>query len=134
MKLLATLLLAASLSGCFGPQPRAPQGTLEQIEAAEIGAQNLSASITNLACTKFQLGKCIEPGKALDPDTATRYQGEVQEVRRTLRAAKGIGAGNVGQCMGLSRTSEQCLAAARQIFFELEKRVLEAQAQAQGAK
>lgn len=128
MKLLAALLFSLSLSGCIGPQPRAPQGVLEQIEAAEIGAQKLSASVTNLACTKFTAGKCIEPGKALDPDTASRYQGEVQEVRKTLRQARDIGAGSVGLCMGQARTSEQCLAAARQIFNELERQVLEAQA------
>lgn len=130
MRLLVMLVLSLSLLGCAtGPQPRAPDGVLEQIEAAEIGAQNMSASITNLACTQFAAGKCIEPGKALDPDTAAKYQGEVQEVRRTLRAAKGIGAGSVGQCMGIARTSEQCLAAARQIFFELERKVLQAQTQ-----
>jgi hypothetical protein len=112
--------------------PRAPQGVLEQIEAADISAQRLSASVTNLTCTKFLNKKCIEPGKAFDPDDGIKYQGQAQEIRKWLRAASAIGAGQVGQCMGVARTAEQCLAAARQLLTQLEQRVLDAQAQ--GAK
>jgi len=130
--MIRTLILAATLALCgcaTGPQPREPDGTLEEIERADLAARKASASITNLTCTQFVMGKCVEPGKSFDPDTGIKYQGEVQEIRRWLRQAGSIGAGSVGLCMGVARTQEQCLAAARSLLADLERRVLEAQAQ-----
>jgi hypothetical protein len=131
---ITLLFIAALLYGCPANMPRAPQGILEEIEAVDIAAQRVSASIVNLTCTKFLNQKCIEPGKAFDPDDGIKYQGQAQDIRKQLRIASSIGSGQVGQCMGQARTAEQCLAATRQILAELERRVLEAQAQAQGAK
>lgn len=131
---LLVLVAASLLVGCPANMPRAPQGVLEQIEAAEIGAQRASASIVNLTCTKFLNQRCVEPGKFFDPDDGIKYQAQAQELRKQLRIAASIGAGQVGQCLGQARTAEQCLAAARQLLAELERKVLEAQAQSQGAK
>lgn len=133
MRAIGLVVAAGLLAGCPANMPRAPQGVLEQIEAADIGAQRASASITNLTCTKFLNQRCVEPGKFFDPDDGIKYQGQAQEIRKHLRTAASIGAGQVGQCIGQARTAEQCLAAARQLLAELERKVLEAQAQ-QGVK
>lgn len=125
---LAALLALAS---CFTMPPRAPSGILEEIEAAEITAQELSASATNLTCTKFVAGNCVEPGKAFSPDAGLRYQQQFQDVRKALRTAKALGKGGVAECLGAARAQAACLAAAKGLMAELEQQVLQAQ---QGAK
>lgn len=126
------LLLAAllALASCF-TMPKAPSGVLEEIEAAEITAQELSASATNLTCTKFVAGNCVEPGKAFSPDAGLRYQQQFQDVRKALRTAKALGKGGVAECLGAARAQAACLAAAKGLMAELEQQVLKAQ---QGAK
>jgi hypothetical protein len=124
------LILAAALAGCVAQMPRAPANILEQIEASEVTAQQLSASIVNLTCTRFEASRCVEPGKAFTPDQGIRYHGRAQEARAALRTAKTLGTGQVGDCLGAKRDQAACLAAARGLIAELERVVL----QAEGAK
>ena len=130
LKFYLLLALAALVGACTAVMPRAPANVLEQIEAAEVTAQQLSASIVNLTCTKFEAGRCIEPGKAFSPDQGSRYHKRAQEAREALRTAKTLGAGQVGECLGEKRDQAACLAAARGLIAELERVVL----QAEGAK
>lgn len=119
-----------ALAGCF-TMPKVPSGILEEIEAAEITAQELSASATNLTCTKFVAGNCAEPGKSFSPDMGSRLQQQFQDVRKALRTSKAMGAGGIAECLGAARTQAGCLAAARGLMAELESQVLQAQ---QGVK
>ena len=100
---------------------------LEQIEAAELTAQQLGASVTNLTCTKFAAGACVEPGKAFMPDAGLRYHGQVQQARGALKTAKALGTGGIGECLGAPRNQVQCLSAARALLAQLETEVLKAQ-------
>lgn len=129
LKLCVTIALAALLASC-GQMPRAPASMLEQIEAAEVTAQQLGASITNLTCTQFITQRCVEPGKAFSPDIGLRLHGKVQDARSALRTAKTLGAGDVAECLGQTRGQAACLSAVRALLGELERTVL----QAQGAK
>jgi len=130
LRILPILAALVLLGGCPAMPPKVPVTPLEQIEAAEVTAQQLGTSITTLTCTKFVAGKCAEPGKALMPAAALKYHDQVQSARGALRVAAGIADGQVGLCMGQQRTQVACLAAARLILIELERIVL----QQQGAK
>jgi len=126
--LLFTLLTAFALAGCPTISPKAPSGILEQIEAAELTAQQLSASIVSLTCTKFVSQKCVEPGKAFMPDTAIKHHAQVQKARDALKTTLAIGAGQVGECLGATRTQAACLSSAKLLLAELERIVLQSQA------
>lgn len=129
MKATKLCVVLALLAGCAMTPVRAPKNVLEQVEAAELSAQQLSASITSLTCTRFAEKRCAEPGKAFLPDKAIEYHDAVQRARGALKATLAIGTGEVGDCMGEKRTQANCLASARAILAELERAVLE-----QGAK
>jgi hypothetical protein len=128
LELLAVLAAVAMLVGCAASGARMPQGPLEQIEAAEITAQEVSASIVRLTCTKYLATKCIEPGKSFGAEEGIKLHDRVQDARQALRAAKAIGSGQVGACLGEQRTQIACIAAARLVINELERKVLEQQA------
>ena len=125
MGVCLAVAVAIALGGCVAT-PRAPSGPLETIEAAELTAQQLGTSILTLTCTKFQQGKCIEPGKAFMPDKGLAYFDQVQSARAGLRAAVVIGAEGLGQCLGEMRTQAACIAAAQALLREMERRVIEA--------
>ena len=126
---IRTLLVAAALllAGCPASMPKAPAGILEQIEAAELTAQQMGASIVSLTCTKFVAQKCVEPGKAFNPDAAIKHHETVQKVRAAFKTALGIGAGGIGECLGAKRNQEACFNAAKLLLTELERTVLQAQ-------
>lgn len=122
----AAVVVTAALAGC-GVMPERPKTVFEQIEAAEITAQQLGASIVSLTCGRFEGKRCVEPGKAFTPDEAIRHHQRVQDARKALRTAAAIGAGGVGECLGEPRNQVACLAAARSLLTELERKVIEAQ-------
>jgi hypothetical protein len=128
MRALLIVVLSLALAGCAVPGARAPQGPLEQIEAIELTAQEVSAGIVRLTCTQYVAKKCVEPGKTFDAEQGTANHELVQKARGALRAARGIKAGQVGECLGAQRTQAACIAAARLIINELERKVLEHQA------
>lgn len=122
MKRLLLLAVLIAIPGCaLMPQP--PKTTLEQIEQAEISAQEVSASIVNLTCSKFVAKQCAEPGKAFLPDEGAKYHDQVQRVRGALRVASTLSAGSVGQCLGETRSQVGCLAAARVLLGQIEMKV-----------
>jgi len=123
---LACLSLGFALGGC-GSIPRAPQGILEQIEAAELSLQQLSESITNLTCTQYVARKCVEPGKTFDADTGIAHRDKVQQARAALRSTLTLGGGQIGECLGEKRTQQACLAAVKLVLIEMERKVLQAQ-------
>jgi hypothetical protein len=118
------LLMVFLLTGCLAENPRAPSGVLEQIEAAEITAQQLATSITNQTCTEFLAGKCAEPGKSLMPDKALPAFDKVQEVRAHLRRAATLSGGGLADCLGKPRSQSACLAAAKAVLLEIERALL----------
>lgn len=120
MKTLHLVLVVLLLAGCPANMPRAPQGTLEGIEAAELTAQQLSASITNLTCTKFVAKKCAEPGKAFDPDQGKQYHDIVQKYRAALKTASTTPFGQTADCLGVKRSADSCLAVVRAGLAQLE--------------
>ena len=119
------VLASAIVVGCALSPVRAPKNVLEQIEAAELSAQQLSASITSLTCTRFVEKRCVEPGKAFLPDKAIEYHDAVQRARGALKASLAIVTGQVGECLGEKRIQAACLASARAILAELERVVIE---------
>lgn len=112
------------LTSCTSPER--PRTVLEQIEAAEITAQQVEASILNLTCTKFHVKQCVEPGKVLMPDKAMELFTKAEEVRAALRTATTLGADNIGSCLGQTRTQAACLSAARALLLQLETYLLNA--------
>ena len=126
--IIATLLLVAAgfLTGC-GTMVRAPANTLEAIEAAEVTAQEVSASVVNLTCTKFVAKKCVEPGKAFSPDQGSELHAQVQDARRALRVAKDLKDGQIGECLGQTRSQVACLNAVKALLAQIETRILQAQ-------
>ena len=138
MKKLLLCCIAVLLAGCPAIPPKAPSGPLEIIEAAEITAQQVSAQIVALTCTKFEsvlgqsakpgLGRCLEPGKVLRPSAAITYHDKVQDVRGGLKQALAIPVDGVGQCMGEKRTQAACIATARLLLNELERSLISMQA------
>jgi hypothetical protein len=125
MKAWNVLLIGLFLFGC-GIAPNKPKSVLEQIEAAEITAQQVEASILNLTCTKFAAKKCIEPGKALMPDKGMELFSKAEEVRAALRTATSLGVDKIGICMGQNRNQVACLSAARVLLLQLETYLLNA--------
>jgi len=130
----AYVLLGLSLAGCAATarflgvaQPKASEGILEQIEAAELTAQQLQQSITNLTCTKFVAQKCAEVGKVFDPTTGAAYHEEVAKARAGYKVAKGIPIGQTALCLGAQRTAISCLAVAKAIVAEIERKQMQAQ-------
>lgn len=126
--LVAAVLLAA---GCAGLRP--PKGPLEQIELAEISAQQAARTIAELTCTKYVAKKCVEPGKVFDAELAAKLYESTQEARQGLRAARALGSGEVGQCLGQARTQQACIGAVRLLLNQLERQILEKQAAQGGA-
>jgi hypothetical protein len=118
-------LLCLFLLGC-GPMPDKPKNVLEQIEAAEITAQQVEASIVALTCTKFHVKQCVEPGKALDPKTSLELLATVENGRDGLKAAIGLGPDKIGLCLGQQRDQLACLNAARSIILQIETMLLRA--------
>jgi len=122
------LLLALLLPACGINPPKAPQGIIEQIEAVELTAQQLSASVTKLTCTRFVAKQCVEPGKAFSPDQGLVFHDTIQKARGALKATAAISDGQIGECLGQQRSQASCLAAAQAILAEIERKVLEEQA------
>ena len=125
MRIVCIVLALTLLGGCIA-MPDAPKTTLEQIELAELSAQQAGASITSLTCTRFEKKICIEAGKAFYPDEAKKHHDKVQEVRKGLAVALALGGGGVGECLGQSRTQIACLSAARSLLAQVEQSVIDA--------
>lgn len=121
---VAIVGLALILGACVAAMPRAPKGPLEQIEAAEVTAQQLATSIYNQTCMDIQAGKCVEPGKSLMPEQALAAFDKVQRVRKTLRQAATLSDGGLAECLGEPRNQQACLAAAQAALLELERLLL----------
>jgi len=132
MKTVLVLVLAFFLAGCPSVMPRAPQGPLEQIEATELSLQAMGESIVNLTCTKYVNKQCVEPGKAFNATQGETLHKQVRDARAALKIAKGITGGQIGECLGAKRTQAACISAVKALMLEVERKVLEAQAQ--GAK
>jgi hypothetical protein len=113
------------LAGCPGTMPDKPKNVLEQIEAAEITAQEVEGSIVNLMCTKYEGPRCIEPGKSLHPAKASELFAKVEEARKSLRTAAGLGLEGLGTCMGETRNQAACLSAARKVLLDIQTILLQ---------
>jgi len=124
MKTVLVIVAIIFVAGCT-TTARAPKGILEQIEASELTAQQMSASVTNLTCTKYVAKKCAEPGKAFDATQGIALHDSIQRVRGALKTTLAIGEGQIGECLGTKRTQAGCLASAKAILAEVERRVLE---------
>jgi len=132
MKTVLALAFAFLLAGCPSTMPRAPSGPLEQIEASELSLQAMGESIVNLTCTKYVNKQCVEPGKAFDATQGEVLHKKVRDSRAALKVAKGLTGGQIGECLGAKRTQAACISAVKALMLEVERKVLEAQAQ--GAK
>jgi len=109
---LAIVSTAMMMAACGSMGVKSPGNFLESVEAAEITADHTEAAIAGATCGKFDAGKCIEPGKWLDPDKALATFDQVATFRAALRRAQELHqSGSVGLCLGEQRGALACLQA-----------------------
>jgi predicted RNA-binding Zn ribbon-like protein len=101
--------------------PRAPEGFLEHVEAANVANDEAGRKITLLTCKTFAAGVCTEPGFTIDPERAVELLKDTDKVRETLRASLIIPPGGLGQCGETVASREACLASALKLFETIER-------------